>query len=162
MKWCSTNYYPFQKVQIFNFYQYKIFHEIILGEIRELIMKLHKVSIISSFFTIADSPDPAGTGGSSNTGNRARDFFRPKNRDAMRSLWKVRNWYLIIWMIFKLYFSTRLKVWPLKIQILDNFWDWLDLRNCMILTLSNHFRLRTIKKLGQSSGTMATCMLPQM
>ena len=46
--------------------------------------------LISSLFMILDSPDPAGTGGSSNNGNRARDFFRPGPiRDKTRDLWKV-------------------------------------------------------------------------
>ena len=39
---------------------------------------------------LADAPDPSGHGGSCNTGNKARNFFKPgKNRDAIRSLFKV-------------------------------------------------------------------------
>ena len=33
---------------------------------------------------IPDQPDPAGTGGGSNTGNKAQAFFDPENREALK------------------------------------------------------------------------------
>ena len=41
----------------------------------------------SSYFI--DGPDSAGTGGGSLTGNRAKAFLAPHNREALKGAWKV-------------------------------------------------------------------------
>jgi len=40
-------------------------------------------------FFVADKPDPAGNGGSSNTANVAKEFFSFKNREAAKNLLEV-------------------------------------------------------------------------
>ena len=54
----------------------------------EKLLNFHTVDFLdlgscNSFFSV-DQPDPAGTGGGSNTGNKAKDFFHPKNREALK------------------------------------------------------------------------------
>ena len=55
------------------------------------------VKLLLPFF-FSDQPDPAGTGGGSNTGNKAKFFFHPKQRQELKECLKVNEAYIkLIW-----------------------------------------------------------------
>ena len=74
-----------------------------------------------SFFP--DQPDPAGTGGGSNTGNKAQAFFDPENREALKMALNVSfNFFeCTVTQFYRVLFKYRIskvRIWPIiKITI---------------------------------------------